>query len=338
MAKEDLEKKQKRLPSKRVIIVVILLIFLFYRLRPDKDVDSAEVMVGDVAEELILSGVVKADEHANLAFQTSGKISWVGVKEGEMVKKGQALVSLDSTNLAADSNIADSTLRSKASSLDKVYDDLKGKEESETFEEKETRTAAETAKDSAVFSLVKAQKNLSNATLYAPFEGLITNITNPYSGGNILFSQSQIEMVNPETIYFEVGADQSEVLNLKEGQDAVIVLDALEKDGIKAKISFISYTPMGGETGTIYKVRLDVEDESFDSSSLRVGMTGDAKFVLEEKSDVLYLPPKFVNSDKNGRYVNLSTKNNKVYVEVGLEGEDRFEITGDIKEGDKVYD
>ena len=338
MVNKALEKKQKRFPSKRIIFVVILVILLFYRLKPDKDVDSAEVMKGDVAEELILSGVVKADEHANLTFQTSGKISWVGVKEGETVKKGQALVSLDSTNLNADLNIADSTLRSEASTLDKVYDDLKGKEDSETFEEKETRTAAETAKDSAVFSHIKAQKNLSNATLFAPFEGLITNITNPYSGVNILFSQSQIEMVNPETIYFEVGADQTEVLNLKEGQDALIVLDALERNEIKAKISFISYTPMIGETGTIYKVRLDVEDESLDSASLRVGMTGDAKFILKEKSDVLYVPPKFVNSDKKGRYVNLSTKNNKVYVEIGLEGEDRFEIEGDIKEGDKVYD
>jgi len=67
-------------------------------------------------------------------------------------------------------------------------------------------------------------------------------------------------------------------------------------------------------------------------------MGGDAKFVLSEKEGVLYVPPEFVNSDVNGKYVNLDKGNNKRYVEVGIEGEDRVEIIGDVKEGDVVYD
>jgi len=336
---EKKELNKKKFPLFRVIVILVLGGILFARVRSNnKDVVSAVVMKGEVREELILSGSVRADEHANLKFQSSGKISWVGISEGDVVRKGQSLMSLDSTNLNEDLKIADANLRRDAASLDKVYDDLKDKEDSETFEEKATRTAAETAKDSAVFSHVKAQKNLANATLFAPFDGIITSVTNPYQGVNITATQNQIEMVNPETIYFEVGADQSEVLSLKEGQKALIVLDALESREIEAVVSFISYTPMTGESGTVYKIRLKVAEEEFDSSSLRVGMSGDAKFILEEKSDVLYLPPKFVNSDKDGKYVNLSTKNDKEYVEVGLEGEGRFEIMGDIKEGDVVFD
>jgi hypothetical protein len=33
-----------------------------------------------------------------------------------------------------------------------------------------------------------------------------------------------------------------------------------------------------------------------------------------------------------------NTYDNKVYVEIGMEGEERIEITGDIKEGDVLYD
>jgi len=61
-----------------------------------------------------------------------------------------------------DLQIAEADLRAKAASLDKVYDDLQGKEGSETFEEIETRTVAETNKDKAVFSQIKAQKNLAD--------------------------------------------------------------------------------------------------------------------------------------------------------------------------------
>jgi len=67
-------------------------------------------------------------------------------------------------------------------------------------------------------------------------------------------------------------------------------------------------------------------------------MTGDARFALSEKSDVLYVPPQFINSDKNGKYLRLGRKNNKVYIETGIEGEERVEVIGDTKEGDIVYD
>src|SRR3990167_3988929 len=41
------------------------------------------------------SGEVSAEEHVILKFQTTGQIGWVGVKEGESVKKYQAIASLD---------------------------------------------------------------------------------------------------------------------------------------------------------------------------------------------------------------------------------------------------
>ena len=53
----------------------------------------------DLEESLTLSGKVDADEHAVLRFQTSGMMSWVGVKEGDYVKKYQGLATLDQREL-----------------------------------------------------------------------------------------------------------------------------------------------------------------------------------------------------------------------------------------------
>ena len=204
------------------------------------------------------------------------KFNWVGVKEGDQVKKGQALLSLDTTTLKATLDTADATLRGKASSLDKVYDDLKDKKDDESFEEIETRTLAETTKDSAVFSHIIAQENLRNATLYSPFGGVVTYVANHFAGINILFSEKQIEVVNPDTLYFDVSADQTEVLSLSEGQKATITFDALEME-TEATITFISLTPSAGDVGTVYKIRLEVKDNDV-KSKLRVGMSGDARF------------------------------------------------------------
>jgi len=335
-----LEKVKSR---KRLIIVIIVVIaiglFVISRIiNGNGDIEKAEVKKGEVVEELILSGEIMANEHAQLAFQASGKISWIGVSEGEEVQKGQSLARLDATSLSMDLNIADTSLRRYASSLDKVYDDLQGKEDSETYEEIETRILAEANKDSAVYSQIKAQHNLANSTLIAPFDGIVSYIANPFSGVNVIFSQTQIEVVNPETVYFEVVADQSEVIDLSVGQRVKIVLDSYFEEELEGEILFIGYTPKSGEVGNVYKVKVGFNELDFDVTKLRIGMTGDASFILSEKQNALYVPTDFVNSDTKGSYVNLKKHNNRVYIEKGLEGEERIEIIGEIKEGDIVYD
>lgn len=326
---------------KKLLIIILILVFvglLIKRAASKNDkADTAQIMRGSVSEDLILSGEIKADEHVQLSFQSSGQISWVGATEGSWVEKGQALARLDTTKTSLDLQIADAILRSEAASLNTVYDDLQGKEDSEIYEEKETRTAAETDKDKAVFGHIKAQKDLSNATLASPFAGVVTMVANPFSGVNVLFSQNQFEIVNPETIYFEVAADQSEVVDLVEGQKVKVVLDSFPDEELEGKIQYISYTPKTGEVGTVYKVKVTFIDEP-DANKLRIGMTGDASFILSSKENVLYAPPSFVNSDTSGKYVSLESKNNKVYIEVGLEGEDRIEIEGEVEEGDTIYD
>ena len=341
MATAKKERIFKRLLKRKKLLAVILVLIVVgivvVRNISKKDaVDTTEVKKGTVREELILSGEVKAVEHARLMFQTSGKISWVGVSEGDEVKKGQSLMSLDTTNLSQDLKIADANLRSTAAALNSVYDDLKDKKNSETFEEISERTTAEATKDAAVFSNIKAQHNLANATLYAPFTGIVTYIAYPFTGANVLLSETQVEVVNPDTIFFEVSADQSEVIDLFEGQKVTVILDSFQDKELVGEIGFISLVPNSGEVGTVYKIKVKFT-EGLDKAKLRVGMSGDARFILSERNEVFYVPPQYIKTDSEGKYLMLGN-NKKAHVEVGLEGEDTVEIMGDIKEGDQVYD
>ena len=323
-----------------VIVVVVIGAFVWrFQVSNGNDLDSFEIKKGTVQEELILTGSIRADEHANLSFSTSGKIIWVGISEGDWVKKGQALAKIDTVTLNADLQRARADYRSAQATADRARDDVKDNDDDETFTQKETRTIAEVARDKAWDNLLKAEYNLSNATLYAPFEGIVTYVANSFSGVNVLYTATQFEILNPETIYFDISADQSEVVDIHKDQKVFIVLDSYSETELEGEILFIGMTPKTGEAGSVYKVKVEFAGNDMDTNKLRIGLTGDAKFVLSKKSDVLYIPPEFINSDSGGKYIRIGTKkNDKVYVELGIENEERVEISGDISEGDTVYD
>jgi len=324
-----------------VILVVVTLGIggFFYFNNKAKGVSvTTTVQKGEVKEELVLTGSVEADKHAKLYFPTAGKIAGVYVKEGDWVKKGRALISLDQTALNTVYQQALNNYRNYQAAAENALDIVKDHSKDETFAQKATRTAAEVARDNAYDAVTAAKYNLDNSILFAPFGGLITSLPFSSPGVNVGYTDLQVEILDPASIYFEVEADQSEVINIKEKQNVVIVLDSYKSRELSGTVSFVGFTPKPGETGTIYKVKVQLTNSEVENILPRIGMTGDANFVLSQKEDVLYAPPKFIHSDKDGKYVNIGGKNNKVRVTIGIEGEERVEIVSGIKEGDILYD
>lgn len=330
-------KKRKRLIIALGIVVICFFVYWFF-LKGNGNGDKTEVKRGSVREELILTGEITADEYAQLFFPTSGKIAWVGVEEGDWVNRGQGLTKLDTTVLNAAFQQAKATLRAAEATVDNVHDQVQDSDDDETFAQRDARTTAEAAKDRAYDAYVAAEYNLRNATITSPFDGLVTYLAHTYSGVNVIFSEMQVEVINPDTLYFDVSADQSEVFDISKGQKVIVVLDSLSDEEMEGVVDFVSYTPKAGEVGAVYKVKVKFVRTDMDIGVYRIGMTGDAIFVKNNKEDVLYLPTEFINTDSEGTYVKKGKSDNKTYIEVGLEGEERVEVSGDIKEGDIVYD
>lgn len=323
------------------LILAVLLVgcFLLSRGRNKSAPITTTVQKGTVREELVLTGSVNAEKYAKLSFPTAGKISWVGVEEGEEVYKGQALVALDKTTLDATYQEAQNTYRKYEATAQNILDQVKDHSSDESFSQKDTRTTAEVNRDSAYDAVRAAKYNLDNATILAPFAGVISSLPYTSPGVNVLSTDTQVELVDPSTIYFDVDADQNDVTNLKVGQKVSIVLDPYQGKEMMGEVSFISLTPKEGEAGTNYKVKVVFDDGVLDDVTIRIGMTGDAKFILSQKDDALYVPTEFVKSDIKGTYIKLGSEKNKTYIEKGLENEDTTEIVSDkVKVGDTVYD
>ena len=298
---------------------------------------TATVNRGTVEKELILSGTVLADEDVNLQFKISGLLTYVGVKEGEEVKKGQTVARIDSRDLGIALQQAENTLRAKEAALDEVYDDVSGHSSDESFTQKTTRTAAEVAKDNAYDAVRAAKQAFVGTTLTSPIAGIAAVVTDPLPGVNVTPTGTKYEIVNPDTIYFSVSADQTEVTQVNVGQKVKMILDSFPDKTYEGEVSTVSFAPDDGESGTIYKVKVGISNANLLNDGVRLGMTGDARFQLSQSNNTLYVPINFVKTDDNGQYVTLEN-GKKVYVETGIEGEENIEIKGDIKEGDTVYE
>lgn len=331
---------RRLLAKKRLIIILIIIAtigFFVVRGRSGNGaIEEATIERGTVEEEIVLTGEIKATNYAQLHFNTPGTIAWVGVKVGDTIKKGQALLKLDTVQLNAAYQIAAANYRAAQANVEEVLDSVKGNDKDETFEEKNIRTAAEVARDKAYDALVSAQKDLREATLVAPFDGIVAILNAESAGVNISLGAPQIVVVNPATIYFEVSADQTEVSQFKPGDKAEITLDAFSEETLEASITSVSIAPDSLESGTVYPVRLSLVLSDY--SKYKIGMTGDASFIVSREENVLHVPSNFINSDSEGEYILVNSGKDKKYIEVGIEGENRTEISGEISEGEKVFD
>ena len=328
-----------------ILAVILVLAFIFYKFdaKPKTTEKSYKVKITNLKEELSFSGQIDATEKVTLRFQTSGRLAWIGVKEGDYVKKYQTLASLDQRDIKNRLQKYLNTFVSQRLSFEQTKDDNWNKQYdlSELIRKSAQRTLEDSQYDlnNSVLDVELQNLSLEYANLWTPIEGVVTKISTPFSGVNITPSGAEFEVINPKTVYFSATADQTEVIKLEEGDAGKLILDAYPDLINKVKIDYLGFTPKTGESGTVYEVRMLIED-SINNKNLRYGMTGDTTFVLREKNNILAIPVSYLKGSKRNNFVYMKTNNkrNKVKVETGDEIDGMIEITSGLKANDIIYD
>lgn len=326
-----------------IIIAVGIGVFLYKQQTSKAEVAKLAtytVVRQDIQDILTLSGQVAADEHVILRFPISGKLVWLGAKEGDKIKKYQGLASLDQREV-------EKKLKKTLNDFVKERGDLdQSKDDNRRIGDQPTREAGDTMKR----LLEKAQYDLTNAIidvelgqltkeysyLTSPIDGILvrTDVKNTYV--NITPSAAEFEVINPDTLYFSFTADQTEVIKLKEGVRAKVTLDSYPDESISGELYFVSFIPKTGETGTVYEGRIKMPAGR--GMKYRFGMTGDSEFVMGEKSNVVVVLDKFIKSEGDKKYVwrKKDGKEEKVYIKTGLEVDGVIEALSGVKEGDII--
>ncbi|MBI2641329.1 efflux RND transporter periplasmic adaptor subunit, partial [Candidatus Roizmanbacteria bacterium] len=287
-------------------------------------------------------GEINAEEKVTLRFQSSGRLSWVGVKVGDYVKKYQGIASLDQREVQKNLKKYLNTFVNERLDFDQEVDDT---------QIRNIGGLTEDARRAALRVLAQAQYDLNNAIIdvelknlaiefsyiSTPIEGIVVRMGSPYAGVNATPTQAEVEIVNPNTVYFSAVADQTEVSELKKGQRTEIILDAYPDDKLRGAISDISFVPKEDETGTVYEVKVTFTENN-SNYRYRLGMTGDVNFAIGKGKSVITIPASFVKVENNKKYVLVGEKKLKTYIKTGKTTDSSIEVISGLKQGDVIYD
>ncbi len=199
---------------------------------------------------------------------------------------------------------------------------------------------AEVAVEQARISLQQAEKNLAEATLTAPFSGLVTAV-HVSAGENA--SGVLVEMVDSSSLEVVLAVDEVDMSDLYVGQPAVITLETWPNEKIAGEVMAIAPKANNGASALVtYDVFLGLGETDL---PVLVGMTADASLETANFQDVLLVPNAVVHVDRNnGEYsvivVTTDSNGNNSYdevpVSIGLHDSQYTQIVAGITEGDQL--
>lgn len=325
-----------------VVFLLAVSVFLFRKNRSRRSFKTALVSRKNLTKIISASGEVKSEKEITLKFQTSGKLAWVGVKEGDQVKKWQAIASLDKREL--EKNL-------KKELLDYMNERWDFQADRETYNVSTDNLDQYTLSNAARRILEKAQFDLNRdvidveiahlavelATIITPIEGIVTKIETPVAGVNITPATAEFIIADPKTVFFEINVDEIDIGQIKKGQKVIISLDAYPEEKIESEVKQISFqaeTTSGG--GTAFRVKTELPENK--DLKFRLGMNGDAEIIIKERENVLAVPASAVMKRKNRRYVFI-VKNGRAHkqeVKMGLITDTEVEIVSGLNQRDEV--
>ncbi len=211
------------------------------------------------------SFIVRADALLHLPAPFEGYIAEVDVRPGDLVKKGDLLVKLDTSDLLVQLAAAQAELQRHASEADKAEADR---------QLAELRVArAQQAESQARVDLVRYR--LSRAEMRAPFDGVVIEgdlrekIGAPVKTGDILLKVSQLK-----GLYVEMRVLERDIDLIQNSRTADIAFASQPEDTFKVKIDRIEPSAMPDRDGNFFLVRGQLDERA---DWFRPGMSGVAK-------------------------------------------------------------
>ena len=303
-----------------------------------KPVRTMTVALGSTISKSF-NGVVDAIKTAELGFRVSGELKSVKIKEGDSVKKGQVLASLDQTDFKISLSSAQAEFDRAKSEFDRAQSLIKqGAISRADFDKLKAQ------KSSAQAQLDSAKQNLKYTVLKAPFSGVIAK---QYVSNFEKISSTEKFAAIQDLSAFEVKIDipESVMITIKrdeEDQDVFAIFDGNQSR--RYPLTFKEVSTRADEKTQTYSVKF-VMDVPRDINLLP-GMSAKV-FAVESNKDGLnqdvYVPSHTVLEDSAGRFVYvvnldglLLGKVARRSVVVGALNENGIQVVQGLEEGDQV--
>jgi HlyD family secretion protein len=317
---------------------------------------TAKIARQDLSTVVSGTGQIKPKTFANLGANAMGRVTHLYVKEGDLVKKGQTVATIQNVQqeagvdsqqaaiAAAKTDVAASIANEKTAeaNVEKAKADLEQKRldweraqelykagilAKQDFDSKKALYDTDVATlnqcvaavnqaraqtDSyrghlqmAVASLRSNQDLLDQTILVAPFDAIVTN--EPVREGESVVPGIQntvgstlMTLADMSVITAEVKVDETDIVNIRIGQEAEVTVDALPGKVFKGHVTLAGDQALLRSTGmaTLQSTTGTEEAKDFKvvvtldtpSNDLRPGLSTTAKITTAHKANVLSLP------------------------------------------------
>jgi len=340
----------------------------------------------DIAQVIKASGAIDPKEKVNISAHVVGKIEKLYVQEGDRIQAGQPFLRMEQqayiaqrdqwaaqlrsfeTGVAkSQAQLADARVRlGRAQSLNRQGVISLEQLQAAELQETSARLAVDEAREAvqqARANLVKAADDLTKTTLYAPLSGRVVKLN--AEQGEVVVSGT---MNNPGSvigtiadlseILAKVDVDETEIVDVKVGQNAVVKVDAVPGRQYHGKILEVGssgFSKPAQPDVTFFEVKILLDDAD---DRLRPGMSVRSEIraashpkalvvpiqavverpPLEEKGAEKKKTPESGAADEEVKVVFRVSEGrvHQVPVTTAISDETRVEVTAGLKPGEVV--
>ena len=306
MAKKKLTKKKKWLifGGGGVLLAILIAASL-----GKKDDDAIKVETEKIVRQTIIhkvnaSGKIKPETEVKISATSSAWIDSITVEEGDHIKKGQHLITLDRKQLLSNYNSAASSVRSAKARLKQ---ELASKKRVESMYEQNLASdqeleAVEASYEIANSSLAQAKSSLESreddlnkARIVSPQDGIVTAVNKEVGemavGGMF---QAEVLMIIADLNRMEVIVDvnENDVVSVSQGDTTEIEIDAFQDTIFYGIVSEIAHMAQSSSVGSAEQVtNFEVKIRMIQvPDGIRPGMSATANIITDKKDDVLAIP------------------------------------------------
>jgi HlyD family secretion protein len=269
-----MSKKTKVILGLVAAVIVVGVLTAFIR-NKDKDlprVTTAKVEKMDLVAKVTANGKIQAKNKVDMSALVMGQIVNLAVKEGDHVKKGQLLLQIDRTQLAAQAQGKEATLSAMHHDLDAAranaiqaksdYDRAKQNFDAKILAEADyqkakssldaaeaTLEATEQRMNSTMADLVASRDSLSKTTVTSPLDGIVTSL--PIKEGEVTVVGTMNNAGTELMTVSDMGqveavmmVDETSVPQVRLGQKATLSIDAYPNRKFSGTVSEVGSSPI----------------------------------------------------------------------------------------------
>ncbi|MCL4250710.1 MAG: efflux RND transporter periplasmic adaptor subunit [Anaerolineae bacterium] len=196
---------------------------------------------------------------------------------------------------------------------------------------------AQIAVESAQLEVDSARQALDDATLTAPFDGIVADEN--LIVGVVPLANSAITLIDTSRYTLNLSVAESDVINVAVGQPVDLAVQAVNDTPVTGTITRLDVSPT--QSGQLIAYAAEVTVNPTADVPLRPGMSATATITLEAYENVLLLPNRFIETDATtGQTVVQIEPAPDVYtalpVTLGARNAEESEITSGLSAGQTV--